>query len=50
MLLEDWKGYKVLNEVAAYLLLEKVDSNRTGDHTLFSFRVKTAQTLSRPVF
>jgi flavin reductase (DIM6/NTAB) family NADH-FMN oxidoreductase RutF len=44
-LLGNYKGYQVLEDVAAYLLLEKIDHNMMGDHTLFSFRVKAAKSL-----
>lgn len=36
-LLMDWNGFRVLKGISALVLLRKVHSIRTGDHTLFTF-------------
>ena len=43
-LLLKWKGFDVLKEAAAYLLLEKQSKRITGDHTLYTFSVKNYST------
>lgn len=36
-LLSSWNGLDVLKDVAALVLLKKIDQKQTGDHVLFTF-------------
>lgn len=42
--LNQWRGYTVLKDAAAYLMLEKLNHQVTGDHVLFTFNLKHYRT------
>jgi flavin reductase (DIM6/NTAB) family NADH-FMN oxidoreductase RutF len=45
-LLSEWKGFSVLNQNAANILLTKQDVKVTGDHHLFTYSVKSFATFT----
>ena len=44
--LKDWRSFSVLKAASAYLLLEKMSEQVTGDHVLFLFRMQHYRTQS----
>lgn len=47
--LENWKGYEVLRNTSARLLMKKQWSKITGDHTLFLFDVLAHQSSNQEI-
>jgi flavin reductase (DIM6/NTAB) family NADH-FMN oxidoreductase RutF len=47
--LQYWKGYEVLRNASALILVEKQWSRITGDHTLFLFNVVASQTFNHEI-
>jgi flavin reductase (DIM6/NTAB) family NADH-FMN oxidoreductase RutF len=42
-LLMNWKGLEVLKDVAAYLHIQKISAQQTGDHLMYVFKVMNYQ-------
>lgn len=46
--LDEWKGYPILKDCTALILLRKISSQEAGDHELFLFDVEKYQTFDNP--